>query len=73
MSSFAYRAARGRYASLGRSRPDDDPELVASRVIMQELALIDAISRALMKAPPVREEIREQIIALLAPSEGVLA
>jgi hypothetical protein len=58
--------ARGRYASLTRDRPPGDPELVAAKHTMQEEALVIAITRALAKAPPMTEELRARIIALLS-------
>ena len=42
MSTSTFRSERARYASLTRSRPADDPELVASRQRMHEQGLIDA-------------------------------
>jgi hypothetical protein len=65
MSTTHFRSARARYASLTRSRPDDDPELVASRHLMLEQGLIDAIERALKIGPPITEELRARIDALL--------
>jgi hypothetical protein len=42
VSTSTFRSERARYASLTRSRPTDDPELVASRQLMREQGLIDA-------------------------------
>jgi hypothetical protein len=69
MSTSTYRAERARYASLTRSRRPDDPELVASRQLMQEQALVDAINRALAKAPSMTDQLRTRIIDLLPGSE----
>jgi hypothetical protein len=63
---LTYRQARGRYASLTRDRAPDDPELVAAKRTMQEIALINAIERALTKTPPMTDELRAHIIALLS-------
>jgi hypothetical protein len=58
--------ARGRYASLTRDRAPDDPELVAAKRTMQEIALVNAIERALTKAPPMTDELHQRIIGLLS-------
>ncbi len=58
--------ARGRYASLTRDRAPDDPELVAARREMQEAALMNAVEKALAKAPPMTDELRARIIGLLS-------
>jgi hypothetical protein len=63
---LTFMQARGRYASLTRDREPDDPELVAARQQMQEIALVNAIDKALAKAPPITEELRARIIALLS-------
>jgi hypothetical protein len=63
---LTYLQARGRYASLTRDREPNDPELVAAKRTMQEIALVDAIEKALAKAPtPMSDEVRQRIIALL--------
>ena len=69
MSTSTFRSERARYASLTRSRPADDPELVASRQRMHEQGLIDAIDRALQKAPPITGKVHERIIALPSSRE----
>jgi hypothetical protein len=58
-------AHRARYASLTRSRPVDDPELIAERQAMREEALVGAVERALDTAPPLTPPLRDRIIALL--------
>jgi hypothetical protein len=63
---LTYPQARGRYASLSRDREPNDPELVAARHTMQEIALVNAIERALTKAPPMTDELRARIIGLLS-------
>ena len=69
MSTSTFRSERARYASLTRSRPADDPELVASRQRMLEQGLIDAIDRALQKAAPITGKVHERIVALLSSRE----
>jgi hypothetical protein len=43
----------------------DDPELVAARAVMAEESLVDAIAKALSKAPSLTRAVRERINALL--------
>ena len=57
---------RGAVGSLTRSRPADDPELVAARALMAEESLVDAISKALAKAAPLTPAVRERILGLLS-------
>jgi hypothetical protein len=71
MSSNAFRTARARYAALTRSRPGNDSELLASRRLMREQALIEAIERAVQGGPPITDELRRRIAALLADSPVV--
>jgi hypothetical protein len=65
MSTSIFRTARARYASLTRSRSADDPELVASRQLMLEQGLIDAIACAIESGPPITKQLRGRIEALL--------
>jgi hypothetical protein len=58
--------ARGRYASLTRDRPPNDPVLLAARHEMQEAALMNAVEKALAKAPPMTDELRARILGLLS-------
>jgi hypothetical protein len=63
---LTYMQARGRYASLTRDREPNDPELIAAKRTMQEIALVNAIEKALAKAPPMTDGLRARIIALLS-------
>ena len=56
---------RGVVGSLTRSRPADDPELLAARSRMAEESLVDAVAKALKKSPPLTRAVRERINALL--------
>ncbi len=66
MYTTSFHIHRARLASLSRSRPPDDPELVETRLCMQEEVLVNAITRALQKAPPITPQLRERIIALIS-------
>jgi hypothetical protein len=56
---------RGAVGSLTRSRPANDPELLAARSRMAEESLVDAVAKALKKSPSLRPAVRERINALL--------
>ena len=56
---------RGVVGALTRSRPADDPELLAARSHMAEESLVDAVAKALRKSPPLTRAVRERINALL--------
>ena len=56
---------RGVVGSLTRSRPADDPELLAARSRMAEESLVDAVAKALKKSPPLTPAVRERINTLL--------
>ena len=65
MPTDTFYRERARYGALKRSRKPDDPELLASRAIMDEESLFDAVSKALKKAPPLTPQVRERILGLL--------
>lgn len=56
---------RGKVGGLTRDRPEDDAELVEARQRLQEQVLIDAVRKALRKAPPLSDELRQKINAML--------
>ena len=56
---------RARVASLTRSREPDDPELIDARRNLRAARLTDAVEAALAEAPPLSDEQRERIAALL--------
>ena len=66
MPTETFYRERARYGALKRSRQPDDPELLASRAIMDEESLVDAIAKALQKAPPMTPQVRERILGLLS-------
>jgi hypothetical protein len=43
-----------------------DPEVMTARQRMQEEATVAAIEKALTKAPPLTDELRARIIAMLS-------
>jgi hypothetical protein len=60
-----FRVHRGRAAVLTRYRDPADPELLDARQRMREEAFLEAIGRALAKAPPLDERLRQRALALL--------
>ncbi len=67
MSSPVLRA-RGRVASLSRSRPADDPELIGARQTLAAEKMADYVARVVAEAPPLTDEQRARISALLRPA-----
>ncbi|WP_208862488.1 hypothetical protein [Mycolicibacterium conceptionense] len=67
VSYAAMHEHRARVAALTRSRTPDDPALLDARAKMREEALVNAIERALAKAPPLTHEVRSRIVGLLSP------
>jgi hypothetical protein len=72
VSSIAQRA-RSRYASLRRSRPADDPELLEARRRMREEALVGAIDRALKNGPQITPALHARIVGMLTAVDGSTA
>lgn len=61
---------RGRVAALSRSRQPDDPELVEARRDLAVLSLEEHIRRVVAEAPPLTDEQRDRIAALLRAGGG---
>lgn len=56
---------RAQVAALSRDREKDDPELVEARRDLCALSLTEHVQRVLSKAPPLTNEQRDNIAALL--------
>lgn len=56
---------RARIASLSRSRPADDPELVTARQNLKALRLEEHVREKVASWPPLRPEQAERIARLL--------
>lgn len=56
---------RGRVAALSRSRPADDPDLLAARRDLAAEHLAESIARAVATAPPFTLEQRARLSQLL--------
>jgi hypothetical protein len=59
---------RARYAALTRSRPADDPDLIDARRNLRAARLEDAIRAAVAAAPPLTDEQRTRLAAILRGS-----
>lgn len=62
---MSWTAERARVASLSRSRPADDPDLISARVNLRAERLADYVARVVALAPPMSAEQRSRISALL--------
>jgi hypothetical protein len=64
-----YTHHRARVAALRRYRAPHDSEVVSERQLLAEEKLVNAVERALAKAPPLSDEVRSRIIGLLGGAE----
>lgn len=62
---------RARVASLSRSRPPDDPDLVAARRNLRAAHLAEYVRKAVEQAPPLTAEQRARVAAALGLVPGV--
>lgn len=65
---MSWTAERARVASLSRSRPVDDPELIRARQSLKAMKLEEYVSRIVAEAPPLTDAQRDRIAALLRPA-----
>lgn len=56
---------RGKIAALSRSRTSDDPELIEARRALRAEVLAEHVRAVVAQAPPLTDEQRERIAALL--------
>lgn len=61
---------RARVAALSRSRAESDPDLVKARATLKAAKLEEYVARAVADAPPLSDEQRARIAAILRPSGG---
>jgi hypothetical protein len=66
MATKTFYRERAKVGSLTRSRQSNDPELLAAGALMAEESLVDAINKALAKAPPLTPAVHERILGLLS-------
>ncbi len=67
---MSWTAERARVASLTRSRPADDPDLIEARRALRAERLAEAIRRTVAEAPPLTDEQRARLAALLHTPGG---
>lgn len=68
-----WRSQRSRYASLTRSRSADDPELIAARRDLKASRAEEYVRALVEQAPPLTDEQRWRLAALLHPTPGTAA
>lgn len=56
---------RAKVAGLSRDRAPDDPELIDARRALRAARLEDHVTKVLAEAPPLNDEQRDRIAALL--------
>lgn len=62
---MSWTAERARVASLSRSRTPDDPDLLDARRNLRAERLADHIAKVVAEAPPLTQEQRDRLAALL--------
>lgn len=62
---MSWQAERARVASLTRSRTPDDPELVDARRNLRAERLAEHVRKVVAEAPPLSDEQRDRIAAIL--------
>lgn len=62
---MSWTSERARVASLSRSRPADDPDLVDARRNLRAERLAAHIEKVVAEAPPLTAEQRDRLAALL--------
>lgn len=62
---MSWTAERARIAGMTRSRPADDPDLLAARQNFKALRLEDHIRRVVSEAPPLTDAQRDRIATIL--------
>ena len=70
VTATSWTAERARVASLTRSRPANDPDLIRARQNLRALRLADDIRRALADDPSLTEQHRQELASLLLNSGG---
>lgn len=63
--SHSWTHERAKIASLSRSRPSDDPDLVTARQNLKALKLEDHVREKVASWPPLRPEQAARIVGLL--------
>ena len=64
---------RAKVASWSRTRPADDPELLAARRDLKAAKLEEYVAKVVATAPPLTDEQANKIASLLRPYGGASA
>lgn len=67
---MSWTTERARVAGLSRDRHPSDPDLLEARANLKAARLEDYVARVIASAPPLTNEQRERIAALLRPTGG---
>lgn len=70
MSAESWTHQRAKVASLSRSRPANDPELITARQNLKALKLEEYVLKVVSEAPPLTSEQADRIASLLRPAGG---
>ena len=70
---MSWTSDRARVASLTRSRPADDPELIAARESLKASRVDEYIRKVVADAPPLTPEQRDRLSVLLSSPRGAHA
>jgi hypothetical protein len=65
---MSWTTERARIAALSRSRKADDPDLITARRDLRAEKLADHIRQVVDAAPPLSDEQRDRLAALLRPT-----
>jgi hypothetical protein len=66
----SWQTERGRIAGLSRDRDPNDPELLDAKRKMRELRWTERVEKLVAEAPPLTDEQRVRIAALLINAGG---
>ncbi|OBK82133.1 hypothetical protein A5649_09765 [Mycolicibacter heraklionensis] len=66
--STTWKSERARIASLSRSRPADDPDLIEARRNMRAERTAEYIKNVLAQRPPLTDQQRTRLAELLRPA-----
>ena len=69
--SNPFHHARARVAVLTRHCAPDDPVLIDARRRMHEEVLVNAVTKAFGNGPPMTDELRQRVLALVPGNEAV--
>lgn len=66
----SWKHARAHLARLSKTHPKDHPEIVAARQALKALRLEEHVRAVVVSAPPMTDEQRERVAAILRPVGG---